>query len=289
MLDDSSWSWSGSFSVINLSKFADVTYTRNRHFNSSYSWFIFQFTVLLQAWSKAASSLMLQPLHSPICKHSVNHPFLEKEGLLLTLLHWLATWVPLNLVLFAINLCRSLCTSKVWLLSPLRFLDTEVQWTYTMIKCISKRSFKCVLCSFVSSCSPRDHVPELCLDFASILNTSCSPSRQCYARAGFQGHMLVQPPLSDAFDWKMWLGNRTFACTVQLSDKHRCVPFRWPDAENTLSLLRWTLQTSKHFDLLHHLFFLQWQLPSNFISSCWSLFLALFVLLHFACMSYDWS
>lgn len=49
----------------------------------------------------------------------------------------------------------------------------------------------------------------------------------------------------------MWLGNGTFACTVQLSDKHRCAPFDWPDAENAIVLLHFILYFSKCLDSLH--------------------------------------
>lgn len=47
----------------------------------------------------------------------------------------------------------------------------------------------------------------------------------------------------------MWLGNGTVAYTAQLSDKHRCATFDWPD--KAIILLYVILYSSKHFDLLH--------------------------------------
>lgn len=106
---------------------------------------------------------------------------------------------------------------------------------------------------FASSCSSRDHLLELRLDFplTSTLscNISCSPSLQCSARAIFPSPTLVRLSLTGVFDWKMWLGNGTVAYTAQLSDKHRCATFDWP--EKAIILLYVILYSSKHFDLLH--------------------------------------
>lgn len=158
----------------------------------------------------------------------------------------------------------------MWLLRPLWFLDTQVQWTYTMISCISNRSFKCVLCFFTSSWSSGDHLPQLCLDLVSILQYFLQPFTSALCRSG-----ISQPHARSAFPLRcIWLENGTFACTVQLSDKHRCAPFDGPEAEQAIVLLHFILYSSKHLDLLH--LFLHWQLRLDFISSCWCFFLALF-------------
>lgn len=105
-------------------------------------------------------------------------------------------------------------------------------------------------------------------------------SLQRSARVVFHSNMIIQPFLSDVFDWKMWVEIVTFA-------------YNSASEWQTQVCILWLARCREHFSF-HQLFFqtfwliksfLLWHLHSDFISS-WRYF---FLILFFCCILVVWD